>query len=416
MRGGKRGAIGVARLLLALLIGTPALLPAAAPAPAPNLTDLPARVRGVLPFLADATPELPPQAVAEAGEQGPQVDVSRLDDPTRLERELRAALADPPSATRLTVPGGVARLGAYTLGSAEVQAGHVVVLRGPAHIHGRLDGNLVTLDGDITVHPGATVAGDLLAIGGRVREAGGTILGSIQSLDPLAPGDLPPPRAVPAAVATRLAGVAGVFLAFLLLGFGLVTFGRPNLEIVSDTVTHAFGRSFLAGVLGQILLIPTFGMLVVGLVLTVAGALLVPFAVVVYVLLAVVAVLGGLLAVAHAMGERITRRRMAHGARLSPNSYRYLLTGLAGLGAGWLAWALFGWVPFAGAVVLAAAVLASWVVTTAGFGAALLSRGGIREEFTGRLLPPAMMTDEYLWATPQFGVPAVTRPPADPKR
>jgi hypothetical protein len=53
-------------------------------------------------------------------------------------------------------------------------------------------------------------------------------------------------------------------------------------------------------------------------------------------------------------------------------------------------------------------------VATAGFGAALLSRGGIREEFTGRLLPPAMMTDEYLWATPQMGVPAVKRPPKIP--
>ena len=30
-------------------------------------------------------------------------------------------------------------------------------------------------------------------------------------------------------------------------------------------------------------------------------------------------------------------------------------------------------------------------------------------------VPPAMMTDEYLWATPQLGVPAVKRPPKDPR-
>jgi hypothetical protein len=44
----------------------------------------------------------------------------------------------------------------------------------------------------------------------------------------------------------------------------------------------------------------------------------------------------------------------------------------------------------------------------------LLSRAGLREGFAGRILPPEAMTDEYLWATPQFGVPAAKRPPARP--
>jgi hypothetical protein len=40
----------------------------------------------------------------------------------------------------------------------------------------------------------------------------------------------------------------------------------------------------------------------------------------------------------------------------------------------------------------------------------LLSRAGIRENFAGRLIPPEALTDEYLWATPQFGVTAAKRP------
>jgi hypothetical protein len=100
-----------------------------------------------------------------------------------------------------------------------------------------------------------------------------------------------------------LAGVFGVFLTLAALGFGLVMFGRPNLEVVSDTVSHSFGRAFVTGLLGQILVIPTFGMLIVGLILSVAGILLLPFAVAVYGLLVVVGALGGFLAVAHAMGE-----------------------------------------------------------------------------------------------------------------
>ncbi|MGH7527060.1 MAG: hypothetical protein ACREMX_10185, partial [Gemmatimonadales bacterium] len=209
----------------------------------------------------------------------------------------------------------------------------------------------------------------------------------------------------------RAAGVMGVFLTLGALGFGLVMFGRPNLEVVSDTVSHSFGRAFVTGLLGQIMLLPTFGMLVVGLVLSVAGILLLPFAVVVYCLLVVVGALGGYLAVAHAMGETYIRRRMAMGEAIgSPNSYRYLLLGLGALASLWLAWALFGWVPVAGNLVRGAAFLVTWLLATAGFGAALLSRAGVRENFAGRLLPPEALTDEYLWATPQFGVPAARRP------
>ena len=101
-------------------------------------------------------------------------------------------------------------------------------------------------------------------------------------------------------------------------------------------------------------------------------------------------------------------------AAISPNSYRYLTTGLVAIAMTWLAWIGVGWVPVAGPLTFLLATLATWVVATLGFGAALLSRGGIREEFSGRLLPAAMMTDEYLWATPQLGVPAVKRPPKEP--
>lgn len=371
--------------------------------------ELALRIRSVLPVPLFGVP-LAPQAVAQADPDGPTIDPAELDNPAALERDLRAALGRPRSATRLTVTDGIARLGRYSIGSEEVHRGHVVVLEGNADIHGRLEGNLVTLDGDILVHPGAVITGDVLVIGGHVRNLGGTIEGATQEMDatPLSTEATAPLGTV---VATRAAGLLGVMFTLIVVGFGLVTFGRPNLEIVSDTVTSSFGRSFLVGVLGQVLLLPTFGALVVGLVLTVAGALLVPFAVVVFALLAIVAALGGTIAVAHAMGETITRRRMAHGVMLSPNAYRYVLTGLSGLGSVWLAWVAFGWVPFAGGVAFSIATLASWVAVSAGFGAALLSRGGIREEFSGRMLPTAMMTDEYLWATPQFGVPAVKRPP-----
>jgi hypothetical protein len=406
MRAGKRSA----STTLLLVVCLPAASIHAAPESSAAVEGLVHRFRENLPFLNTA-PEVWPQAVEQAGQDGPRVDPSRLDVPERLEVELRNALADPISETRLTVVGGTARIGHYSLGSSESHRGHIVVLKGNADIHGEIEGNIVALDGDVVIHPGARVRGDVLTIGGRVRDPSGGITGTRQEIEAYTAAVTATP--VPKLILRRVAGLLGVFLTLTVLGFGLVTFGRPNLEIVSDTVMHSFGRAFFAGVLGQILLLPTFGMLVVGLILTIAGALLVPFAVVVYTLLAIIAVLGGVLAVAHAMGETITRRRMARGVVVSPNSYRYLLTGLGAIAASWLAWVAFGWVPVAGSIAFLAAAIGTWCVATAGFGAALLSRGGIREEFTGRLLPPAMMTDEYLWATPQMGVPAVKRPPKE---
>jgi hypothetical protein len=332
-----------------------------------------------------------------------------------VEHRLRTAL-QPGGELRLTVPGGTARQGDYSVGSAESLKGHLLVLDGNADVYGQLQGNLVTVKGDVVVHPGGVVTGDILTLGGEVHDRGGEIGGEVRTLR--AASILSPATRAESETLTpvqsvlrRVAGVLGVFLTLTVLGFGLVMFGRQNLEVVSDTVSHSFGRAFVTGLLGQILLLPTFGMLVVGLILSVAGILLLPFAIAVFALLVVVGVVGGYLAVAHAMGETYTRRRMALGVVIgSPNSYRYLLVGLVALASLWAAWALFGWVPVAGSIVWGAAFFITWLLGTAGFGATLLSRAGIKENFSGRLFPPEALTDEYLWATPQFGVPAGRRP------
>lgn len=370
----------------------------------------------------DGTTQAPrPRPLPAAGAEGPVADLADLSRPGLIEQRLEplAGLAD--DQLRVTVPGGQARLGDFSIGSDQRLEGHLLVVRGNADVYGHLSGNLVTLDGDVIVHPGAVVSGDVLALRGDVRDEGGEIIGEMRELS--APvvtaaarqAAAERPRSALERTLHNVAGVAGVFLACCALGFGLVLFGRHNLEVVSDTVSHSFGRAFVTGLVGQLLLVPTFGMLIVGLILSVVGVLLVPFAVVVYALLAVVGIVGGFLAVTHALGETYIRRRLALGELVaSPNSYRYLLVGLSAAFVLWGAWALFGWVPIAGDLIRGAAILVTWLLATAGFGAALLSRAGIRENFAGRLLPPEALTDEYLWATPQFGVPAVKRPGTNP--
>jgi len=362
------------------------------------------------------TPHPAPQAIPQAPSTQAPVRLDDLSKPGSVEAQLRSALRPHDGTVRVTVANGVGRLGDYSIGSNETVSGHLLVVQGTADVYGKLLGNLVTVEGDVVLHPGGVVSGDILTLGGEVRDEGGEIGGEVRTFRSatVLTAPIQTQAAPPSALETvfrRLAGVVGVFLTLGALGFGLVMFGRPNLEVVSDTVSHSFGRAFTTGLLGQLLLLPTFGMLVVGLILSVVGIVLLPFAVVVYALLVIVAAVGGYLAVAHAMGETYTRRRLALGVMIgSPNSYRYLLVGLGAMAAFWLAWSVFGWVPVAGDLIRGAAILVTWLLGTAGFGAALLSRAGIRENFAGRLIPPEALTDEYLWATPQFGVTAAKRP------
>lgn len=354
-----------------------------------------------------------PRALPEAAAGGPTLDLTDLGSPVTLERQLDDLARQPDSLLRVSVPGGAARAGAFSIGSDQVHAGHLLVMFGNAEIFGRVQGNLVTYEGDVIVHPGAVVAGDILAVHGDVINRGGEVQGEALTLVAAPDARAGPPPSALTVLFRRLAGVAGVFLALAVIAWGLAAFGQQSLQTVSDTASHSFGRSFVTGLVGQILILPTFGMLVVGLVLSVAGILLLPFAVVVFALLVIVGVVGGVVAVAHAMGETYTRRRMAAGLALgAPGHLRFALVGMAPVMVLWLAWALVGWAPVAGTLVWSAAVLVTWLVATVGFGASLLSRAGVREGFAGRIIPPEALTDEYLWATPRYGVPAVQRPGA----
>jgi hypothetical protein len=370
--------------------------------------------RRLAPLELATTAGLTPSAIPAAQAGGLTIDIRTFADLAQLEPQLWRASQLSGADLRITVPDGAAFSGHYSVGTGVDHAGHLLILHGDADVFGTVRGNVVTVDGDIVVHPGAMITGSVLAVGGRVRDVGGEIRGATLTLSdpetavaiPLAPAFGPVETA-----ARRGAGLAAAFVTLMLLGAGLVAFARPQVAVVADTVGHSFGRAFLAGLLGQILVIPTFGMILVGLALTVVGILLVPFAIAVYVLLAVVTIVGGFLAVSHAIGEVRARRRMAGGALgVSTSSYNYLAVGLlAGLSI-WAVWILFGWVPVMGELVRLAAILVTWILATVGFGAALLSRLGLKDSFAGRFIAPEMLTDEYLWATPQFGVPAVTRP------
>ena len=199
-------------------------------------------------------------------------------------------------------------------------------------------------------------------------------------------------------VVSNAMSLAATFIAMAFLGLGMLFFAPRQLETVADTVWNSFGRSFLAGLFAQPLILPAFGMMVVGLALTVIGIVVIPFAVLAFVLGLFLSVVGGYVAVARTVGEIYLRRKMARGEAIQTwGTYRYIVYGLLGLMAIWLPAVLLGRVAVAGPIAVVSAATITWVLATAGFGATILTRGGVRGTFVRRL--DLALTDEQFWTS-----------------
>jgi hypothetical protein len=178
---------------------------------------------------------------------------------------------------------------------------------------------------------------------------------------------------------------------------------------VVDVLEQSFWRSFLTGIVGELGVLPAILLLVVALAITILGVLLIPFAIVA----AVLAVAGlatlGFVAVARLTGEGLSRGR---GARLSERggALQGLVLGLALYMGLWLVAALLSGVPVIGTVLRLVALSVTWVGVTAGFGAALLSRGGTRRDAVVTYAPAPAAEAAWQTPTPITGVIAARRP------
>jgi hypothetical protein len=191
-------------------------------------------------------------------------------------------------------------------------------------------------------------------------------------------------------LASGALGLGGTFLALCAIAFGASFFAGRQIDVMADTVSTSFARSFFVGLFAQPLILPALGALIVGLTITILGILLVPVAIVGFAVTLAAAVIGGYLAVARVAGSAWMKRvRGTHGD--TPLSLlQSIAWGLAIVLAVWLPAILFGWVPVAGDALVLVAALVTWGLATTGFGAAVLTRGGVRTTFGRRFHPPEL--------------------------
>lgn len=305
-------------------------------------------------------------------------------------------------------PGVSVLTGDQVVEHGEVVEGDMVVHDGDLRIEGKVRGNVVVTGGDLMLTGGAEVLGDAKVIGGSLINEGGKVLGEMLTIGGghgarIEAPEPPEPPAMERAVRHRSVswfdpiarGIADIMstlaLGLLLAGIGaaLVFYALPYLRTVSDTLRRSTGRSAAVGVAATFLVVPAFVLLVVALAVTIVGIPLLLVAVPLYPIAVVAASGFGLVAAAHALGERTAEQRSEFHAR-HRNAYAYIFYGVAVLLTPLLVAGLVemvGFLDWLAVLLKVVGFVALWAVTTVGLGAVLLSRGGRRDTFTREFDP-----------------------------
>jgi len=331
----------------------------------------------------------------------------------------RQATPAPESLTRVSGPTATARLRAqlavlrfsgasaslpsveaFSVGNRVIPAGAAVespvgVVDGSLDVFGTINGTVIVIDGNLRLHPGAQITGDALAVRGRVINQGGSVTGEARSLSTLAVDGGEKKARPPHTTMWALKLTLGWFAVLVLIGVGVMIFAEVNLDGVVMVLERGIGRAFLAGVLGQVAALPALILVCVALAVTIIGILLIPFAIVAFIIAFAGLVTLGFLAVARLSGVPAVR-----GSDLTPRgvSLRAMFIGLSGYLGIWLIAAVFTGNPVIAGGLRVIALLVTWVAATAGLGATLLSRAGTTRPGQGSKARPA--GDDMSWQTP----------------
>jgi hypothetical protein len=316
-----------------------------------------------------------------------------------------------PDTGRLRSVADTIRFGDRVIAAGDSVRGPVVVAAGDLRVRGTIVGNAVAVAGDIIVEAGGHITGDAIAILGGVRTVGGTIAGAERSFSKTFGsfwGSAGEPTELRRSTGGALYLSLGWLVIGLLIGIGVFVFAHNYLEGATDVLEQSFWRSFLIGVVGEIAVIPGLVAILVALAITVVGILLIPFAIVAYVLATAGLLTLGFLAMARLTGGGVGAKRAD---RLSTrgSALRGLVLGIVIYLGMWVVAAIFQWSPMVSGALRGIALAITYVAITAGFGAAILSHGGTRRDVA--TLAPAP-DDAAVWQTPTpvTGVVAARRP------
>src|SRR3954447_4363026 len=201
--------------------------------------------------------------------------------------------------------------GNLVIPAGKTVSGSVLALRGDLDVYGNVDGAATALLGDVIVHEGGRVRGGAVALMGRVRNEGGSILGVIKGVGATHNRSTISFGGRPRTTLGSLVAALLWLVVLLLVGTFVLFFMRDYFKRAVEVVTNETGRSLLTGVLGGLASIPALVAIVVALAITIIGVFVIPFGVAAFLIaLSGIAILG-FLAVAHVAGIAIAGKREA---------------------------------------------------------------------------------------------------------
>jgi hypothetical protein len=271
---------------------------------------------------------------------------------------------------------GIRKYAQVTTGNMVVPAGtstsgSVMVLRGNLDVYGNVDGAATAVLGDVIVHEGGRVRGGAVALGGRVRNEGGSILGVIKDVGPTHNRSTVSFGGRPRTTIGSLVSAVVWLLVLLLVGTLVLFFLRDYFKRAVEVVTNETGRSLLIGVLGGLASVPALVVLIIAMAITIIGVFFIPVGVGVFLIaLSGIAILG-FLAVAQVAGIAIAGKREAETP--AGQELQFLYTGIIAFSGLWIIAAAFTWFPILGAVLRMLAFSVTFVAVATGFGAVILS-------------------------------------------
>jgi hypothetical protein len=270
----------------------------------------------------------------------------------------------------------------------EVIEGDVVVANGSLTVLGEVHGDAVVGDGDLVLEKGSVVYGDAVVTGGKLVNRGGTVMGAVQQGGPAR-------HAGTQAIQLRhglvgwlgkgwggLAGTLVLGLVLCAMGAALTAYGRPYLQQASEVVRRAPLSAATVGLSANVLALPVFLLGMGALTLTLVGIPFLLLFIPLFWTLVCVLAAAGVVAVAHAVGERVAERRRLAG-NPPRNAYSYLMTGVVVLLAPLVIANLLGITPFSGwlaGAVNAVSWTLLWLAASLGAGAVMIVAVGAWRE------------------------------------
>jgi hypothetical protein len=261
--------------------------------------------------------------------------------------------------------------GNHVVPAGATTSGSVMVVRGNLDVYGNVDGAATAVLGDVIVHEGGRVRGGSVALGGHVRNEGGSILGVIKDVGATHNRSTVSFGGRPRTTLGSLFTAVVWLVVLLLVGTFVLFYLRDYFKHAVEVVTNETGRSLVTGLLGGLASIPALIAIIVGFAITIVGVFLIPIGVGAFLIaLSGIGILG-FLAVAQVTGIAIAGKRDAETP--AGQELQYLYTGILAFSALWIVAAAFTWFPILGAILRMLAFSVTFVAVATGFGAVILA-------------------------------------------